>query len=133
MYKIKKAFHLAYGHRLPDHKGKCRNLHGHNAVVEVTLAAAGLNDEMMVMDFAELGLKMKTWLDDNLDHKMILAKADPLARVLREQGQACYLTDGSPTAEALARLIYETAESMALPVRKVAFWETPTSMASYKK
>ncbi|OGR68765.1 MAG: hypothetical protein A2081_05095 [Elusimicrobia bacterium GWC2_61_19] len=133
MYKIKKSFHLAYGHRLLNYTGKCENLHGHNGVVEVTLAAAELDSRMMVMDFTELGRKMKTWLDDNLDHKMILAKADPLARVLLEQGQACYLTAGSPTAETLARLIYETAESLQLPVRKVAFWETPTSMASYKK
>ena len=133
MYKIKKTFHLAYGHRLLNHNGKCKNLHGHNGVVEITLAAAELNSEMMVMDFTELGLKMKTWLDDNLDHKMILAKADPLAGVLAAQGQACYLTAASPTAETLAQIIYETAESMELPVRKVAFWETPTSMASYKK
>ncbi len=134
MYKIKKTFHLAYGHRLLNYKGKCENLHGHNGVVEVTLKAASLNHERMVMDFTELGGKVKLWLDENLDHKIILAKADPLAPLLKEQGQLCYLTDENPTAELLAELLFSrfTGE-LKLPVHKIAFWETPTSMASYKK
>ena len=31
MHKIKKTFHLAYGHRLLNYKGKCENLHGTTA------------------------------------------------------------------------------------------------------
>ncbi len=133
MHKIKKTFHLAYGHRLLNYKGKCENLHGHNGVVEITLETARLNSEKMVMDFTELGKKMKTWLDVNLDHKVILAKADPLARVLAGEGQACYLTAENPTAEILAKLIFDSAGAMKLPVAEVAFWETPTSMASYSR
>lgn len=133
MYKIKKTFHLAYGHRLLRYKGKCENLHGHNGVVEVTLKSEKLDAEKMVMDFTELGAKMKSWLDENLDHRVILAGDDPLAEVLREQGQKCFLTAENPTAEVLARLVFETAAEMGLPVAKAAFWETPTSMASYKK
>ena len=133
VHKIKKTFHLAYGHRLLDYNGKCENLHGHNGVAEVTLKAAELNREKMVMDFTELGRTMKAWLDDNLDHKVILCKADPLVPVLKEQGQACYLTDDNPTAEVLARLLFDTAVRMGLPVDETAFWETPTSMALYRK
>jgi len=132
-FKIKKLFHVAYGHRLLNYKGKCENLHGHNGVVEVQLQAGELNADRMVMDFTELGAKMKAWLDANLDHKVILAKADPLAPVLKAQGQACYLTDENPTAEILARLVYREAAAMGLPVCKAVFWETPTSMASYKE
>lgn len=134
MHKVKKTFHLAYGHRLLNYNGKCENLHGHNGLVEVTLAAAELNGEKMVMDFTELGRTVKVWLDENLDHKVILAKADPLAPVLKAQGQACYLTDDNPTAETLARLVFDVAEGrMKLPVDEVAFWETPTSMAAYRR
>ncbi|MDO8806628.1 MAG: 6-carboxytetrahydropterin synthase [Elusimicrobiota bacterium] len=134
MYKIKKTFHLAYGHRLLNHRGKCRNLHGHNAVVEVTLTAAKLNRDKMVMDFSELGKRIKAWLDENLDHKVILAKADPLAPILMKQGQLCYLSAENPTAEILAELLFKRfTRDLKLPVHKVAFWETPTSMASYRK
>ena len=133
MHKIKKTFHLAYGHRLLDYNGKCENLHGHNGVVEITLKAARLNGERMVMDFTELGRLMKTWLDENLDHKVILAKGDPLVPVLQAQEQACYLTAENPTAEVLARLIYDKARGLRLPVDEVAFWETPTSAAYYRE
>ena len=133
MYKIKKLFHIAYGHRLLNYNGKCSNLHGHNAVVEITLKAEKLDRDEMVMDFTALGGKIKTWLDESLDHKVILAKADPLAPVLKKQGQRCFLTACSPTAEILAKLIFDAAVTMKLPVCKVAFWETPTSMAVYKK
>jgi len=133
MHKIKKTFHLAYGHRLLNYKGKCENLHGHNGVVEVTLKAARLNSEKMVMDFTELGRTIKTWLDANLDHRVILAAADPLAPVLKKLGQSCYLTAENPTAEVLAKLVYDTARGLRLPVDEVAFWETPTSMAAYRR
>lgn len=132
-YKIKKTFHVAYGHRLLNYKGKCENLHGHNGVVEVMLKTSELNSDRMVMDFTELGRTMKTWLDENLDHKVILAQDDPLAAVLKAQGQACFLTAENPTAEILAKLVYDTAAAMGLPVCKAIFWETPTSMASYKE
>lgn len=133
MHKIKKTFHLAYGHRLLAYKGKCSNLHGHNAVVEITLKSAKLDQQQMVMDFTELGEKLKAWLDEHLDHKLILAEADPLAPVLKAQGQACFLTAASPTAEALAQLIFRAARALKLPVHEVAFWETPTAAASYKE
>ena len=133
MYRVKKTYHVAYGHRLLNYKGKCENLHGHNGLVEVTLQAKALNADRMVMDFTELGRKVKAWLDENLDHKVILAKADPLAPVLKAQGQACTLTGENPTAETFARLIYDTVSRMGMPVDEVCFWETPTSMASYRK
>ena len=133
MHKIKKTFHMAYAHRLLNYKGKCENLHGHNGIVEITLKAAKLNHEKMVMDFTDLGKTIKSWLDENMDHKVILCKADPLAKVLRSRGQSCFLTADNPTAETFAKIIFLAAAAMKLPVDEVAFWETPTSMALYRK
>ena len=132
MHRIRKAFHIAYGHRLPRHKGKCSNLHGHNALVEVTLRARKLDGQKMVMDFTDLGREVKTWLDANLDHKVLLSKKDPLLKVLKKAGQACFETGQDPTAEILAELIFKVLRRKGLPVEEVAFWETPSSMASYK-
>ena len=133
MHKIKKTFHLAYGHRLLDHKGKCASLHGPNGVVEITLKASKLNGEHMVMDFTELGTRVKDWLDANLDHKVILSQKDPLLKVLKKENQACFETAQNPTAEILAELIFRKLKGLGLRVHEVAFWETPTSMASYKQ
>ena len=133
MHKIKKTFHLAYAHRLLGYKGRCKNLHGHNGVVEVTLQASKLNSESMVMDFTELGRVVKKWLDSNLDHKVILSKNDPLLKILGKESQACFETTGNPTAEILAELIFRTLKRSGLKVEEVAFWETPAAMASYKE
>jgi len=133
MYKVKKTFYVAYAHRLLDYKGKCENLHGHNGLVEVTLKSKTLNREKMVMDFTELAGIAKKWADENLDHKVILSKKDPLLKILRTGGQACYATDVNPTAEILAELIFRVLKRGGLPVSKVAFWETPNSMAAYKE
>ncbi|MDA8243830.1 MAG: 6-carboxytetrahydropterin synthase [Elusimicrobia bacterium] len=132
-YRIKKTFHVAYGHRLLNYKGKCENLHGHNGLIEVTLEAPELNGEKMVADFTEIGRAMKDWLDGSIDHKVVLAKNDPLAGTLAAAGQACYLTDDNPTAETLARLVYKAARDLGFPAAEAAFWETPTSMASYSE
>ena len=133
MFRVKKTFHLAYAHRLLNYKGKCENLHGHNGLVEVNLRTRRLNSEKMVMDFTELARVAKKWLDDNLDHKVILSKKDPLLKLLQKEGQACFTTAQNPTAEILAELIFKALRKSGLPVAKVAFWETPTSMAGYKK
>jgi 6-pyruvoyltetrahydropterin/6-carboxytetrahydropterin synthase len=133
MFYVKKTFHIAYAHRLLDYDGKCENLHGHNGLIEVALRARGLNSEKMVMDFTRLSAVVRTWLDDNLDHKVILSKKDPLLKALQKEGQACYTVPANPTAETLAELIFRTLARKGLPVAEVVFWETPTSAASYRK
>lgn len=57
MLSICKQYTFAAAHFLPNHSGKCRNLHGHNYRVEVevtgTLMVMG-SSEGMVMDFSTL-------------------------------------------------------------------------------
>ena len=42
----------------------------------------------MVIDFGALTRSCKTWVDENLDHRMLLCRADPLVPVLLEAGRA---------------------------------------------
>lgn len=131
MHKITKSASFCYGHRLPGHKGKCKNLHGHNAVAEVTLAAARLDGMNMVADFGDLGRALKDWLDANFDHKTILCASDPLLPSLRTLGQDCYEMSGLPTAEKMAELICAEMRKLGFPATEVRVWETPTSCACY--
>ena len=133
MFTIRKTFHLSYGHRLHPYAGKCANLHGHNAVIAVTLQTGKLNAQGMVMDFNDLGAAVKKWLDATLDHKVLLSKDAPLLKTLRADGQDCFPVDGSPTAEKLAELIFDALKKQDLPVIEVSFRETETSLASYRE
>ena len=131
MHKITKSVLFCYGHRLPGHKGKCENLHGHNGKAEVTLASADLDARKMVADFGDLGKALKDWLDANFDHKVILCSRDPLLKILKEQGQDCFETRDNPTAEIMAELLFTEFKKLGFPVREVRVWETETSCASY--
>ena len=132
MYTVTREISFCYGHRLLNYDGKCRHLHGHNGRVEIELASETLNALGMVLDFEEIKRVVQHWIDRELDHKMILCRKDPLIPSLEALGEAFYLIDENPTAEAIARLIYEYAFSQNLPVTEVRLWETPKSHASYR-
>jgi len=133
MFKVTKRIEFCYGHRLLQYEGKCRHLHGHNGVVEVDLQANALDERGMVADFTEVKRALKAWIDETLDHRMLLHKDDPLAPLLKRQGEQFFLMDDNPTAESIAKLIYRHARTQDLPVFEVRVWETPTSCASYRE
>ena len=131
MYCVTKRLDFCYGHRLLNHEGVCRHLHGHNAMVEIDITADTLDARDMVVDFADIKRAIKAWIDRELDHKMILRDDDPLVDVLRSRGEPVFTIEGNPTAERLAQVIFETASGFGFHVSAVRFWETPGSCASY--
>lgn len=131
MYRVTKSIDFCYGHRLLDYDGKCRYLHGHNGRAEIELEGEELDERGMLTDFGEIKSVMKAWIDENLDHRMILRKDDPAVAFLRESGEPCHLVDVNPTAETIARLIFEQARKKGFPVVRVVLWETPDSYATY--
>ena len=131
MFTVTETLDFIYGHRLLRYKGKCAHLHGHNGRVEVVVATKSLDDQSMVTDFSEIGRVVGRFLDENLDHKLLLHKDDPLVEVLRRHDEPIFVMDCDPTAEAIARLICERARLGGLDVAEVRLWETPNSVASY--
>ena len=131
MHQVTKIIHFCYGHRLLNYEGKCRHLHGHNGKVEIQLSREKLDERGMVVDFDEIKQVVQTWINTELDHKMLLNRADPILPVLQKLGEPVYILDANPTAESIARLIYEFAASRKLPVTAVRLWETDASFASY--
>ena len=132
-FAVGREIHFSYGHRLLHHKGKCARLHGHNGRMRIEMTAAQLDGQGMVIDFYEIQKSIGEWIDKTLDHRMILWESDPLAATLQKAGEAVVLMKENPTAEALARWIFEEARKMKLPVARVTLWETENSYASYKK
>lgn len=131
MYSVIKEIHFSYGHRLVGHQGKCRHVHGHNGRVQVEVAAEKLDQLGMVVDFSEISRSIGKWIDENLDHVLILWEKDPLVSVLKERGEKILVVPANPTAEFLARWIFEEAVKMKLPVARVTLWETNDSCAAY--
>ncbi|HLV00801.1 MAG TPA: 6-carboxytetrahydropterin synthase [Acidobacteriota bacterium] len=132
MYSIVKKLKFCYGHRLLDYSGKCAHPHGHNATVEIELSAKTLDPRGMVRDFTDVAEALNEFIEAELDHRMLLREDDPLVGALREIGEEPFTMKGNPTAENLARLIFEEARRRSLPVISVRFWETDSAFAEYR-
>jgi 6-pyruvoyltetrahydropterin/6-carboxytetrahydropterin synthase len=131
MYSVTKRIDFCYGHRLLDYDGVCKHPHGHNAIVEIEIQTDTLDRRNMVADFSDIKRLMKTWIDEQLDHRMILRADDPLTLVLQGMGEPIFVVDSNPTVERIARLIFDVARDQGLPVTRITVWETPTSWATY--
>ncbi|MEN8206082.1 MAG: 6-carboxytetrahydropterin synthase [Pseudomonadota bacterium] len=133
MYRVSKSVSFCYGHRLLNYQGKCQHLHGHNARAVITLERGSLDERGMVEDFSEVKRLVWEWLDSEIDHTLLLHKDDPILPVLQAGGERVMVTEENPTAEVLARMIYEYVAAKGFPVTDVKLWETETSYASYSK
>ena len=115
---IRKSFSAA--HLLREIGGKCEELHGHNFMVEVSVAADSLNEEGLLIDFRLL----KRWTDeilDELDHKY-LNEIDCFKGI-------------NPSSERIARFIYEGIDKKArmakVNLTRVTVWESENARVSY--
>jgi 6-pyruvoyltetrahydropterin/6-carboxytetrahydropterin synthase len=127
-YQVSKRFTFCYAHRLMQHPGKCRHLHGHNATVEV-FVSGDLGADGMVADFGEIKATIGAWVDTWLDHAALLHQDDPLVVVLKNE--RVFAMREHPTAEAIAGLIGGEALKLGLAVSRVDVHETETSVASW--
>ncbi|MDJ0806919.1 MAG: 6-carboxytetrahydropterin synthase [Gammaproteobacteria bacterium] len=133
MFTISKKIHFCYGHRLLNHQGKCRHLHGHNASAVIRLESVQLDRLGMVCDFADIGDYVKTWIDQELDHNMLLHRDDPLLPTLTQAGERVYIMQENPTAENIAKLIFDQVAAGGFPVVEVTLYETESALASYRR
>jgi 6-pyruvoyltetrahydropterin/6-carboxytetrahydropterin synthase len=131
MFRVTREIHFCYGHRLLDYDGKCRHLHGHNGTAVITLQGDKLDQRGMVVDFSELKRVVGGWIDTTLDHTMLLHKNDPVLQLLRERGERVHVLDVNPTAENIAKLIYDYTVGQGFPVVEVRLWETESCFATY--
>ena len=131
MFRVTREIDFCYGHRLLNYEGKCRYLHGHNGRAVISLEGIELDHRGMVVDFTDIKRSLRTWIDDELDHRMIMHRDDPLLPLLQSHGQPVHVIPHNPTAENIARLIYEQAHTLGFPVVEVVLWETQNSCAAY--
>ena len=132
MFRVTRQIDFCYGHRLLNYEGKCKYLHGHNGRAVIAIEAESLDDRGMVMDFSDIKRVVSRWIDDELDHRMILCRRDPAVPMLEKLGEPLFLIDDNPTAENIAKLIYEFAAAQGFPVVECNLWETPNCFATYR-
>ncbi|MBL7684944.1 MAG: 6-carboxytetrahydropterin synthase, partial [Deltaproteobacteria bacterium] len=85
----------------------------------------------MLIDFDEIKDRVQTFLDEYLDHRLILNEQDPFVPFFQEKKEPLFLMKENPTAENLAKLIFETIQKENMPIVSVKFWETSSACAEY--
>jgi len=131
MFRVTREIEFCYGHRLLNYDGKCRHLHGHNGKAVITLQGSEVDERGMLVDFSDIKRHVQSWIDETLDHTMLLRHDDPILPILQERGERVFAMEHNPTAENIARLIYQRAAQAGLPVLEVILWETEHCFASY--
>jgi len=152
--KITRRCTFDAAHRLPSHEGKCRRLHGHHYVVDVTIEGpisppTAASDEGMVMDFSAIDVILDQFVR-RFDHQTLLYFNDPLFIVLQMDEvrelfstdvQERELADGNqpfgilgmefvPTAECLAQYFLDMLTEQHVGVTEVTVYETEKSSAT---
>ena len=105
--RITKKFRFEAAHALYGYDGKCKNIHGHNYKLFVTVVGSPTSDSSnvkfgMVMDFDDLKKIVKAEIIKDFDHSVIFNKNSPhkkLADDLIKNGHKVVLADYQPTIE----------------------------------
>ncbi len=118
MYELMVKADIASAHFLRGYEGPCKNLHGHTWKIEIKAVSDQLNDIGMVVDFRELKMKLKKFLE-HLDHVC-----------LNDIG---YFKEVNPTAENIAKYIYQNFQNEISPVKlsSVKVFESDSSSVTY--
>ena len=147
MLKITRKLEFDAGHRIPDHRSQCRNLHGHRYVIEITLEgdlveAVGAPDRGMVMDFADVKSLAMEHLVGQWDHAFIVYEGDQQVRdfLASMPGHKTVVLDCIPTVENLAVVafrilseVYDAHYGVNLRLKHLRLYETPNCWADIER
>ena len=144
--RIRRWVETDTGHRVPNHKSKCRHMHGHRYRWEAELEGdvvtlGGVSEEGMLMDFSDVSAILNEYIHDVVDHAFIVYKGDKDAlTALSHMGDEhrTLIVPFIPTAENLAKWAFEQVESRisssygnSLKLHAFHVRETPKSWASW--
>lgn len=117
-FKVSVTQEFAAAHWLDNYPGQCSRIHGHTWKVELEISGNHLDDIGMLVDFRDMKDILSSILKQ-FDHTLINELA-PFDKV-------------NPTAENLARYIYNEAKAMIKmhQIEQVKVWESPVAWASY--
>lgn len=130
MIKVAKEFTFDAAHSIPDHKGACKNIHGHTYKLRVTLSIEDhqLNIETgMVLDFGDLKEEIQNHILSAIDHQH-------LNKVVNYG-----FPQENPTAENMVLWVrdvlkeFVTGPYLYITLDSVRLYETPTSYAEWSR
>ena len=134
---------ITTGHRQWRDEGHCSYIHGYGRHVRLTFEASTLDKCGWVMDFGDLK-DIKNWIEDEWDHRVLIAADDPLIPQLKELEEVGginlnILPEGYlPGIEESCRYLYDKLNPVIqrktnnrVVITRVEIWETEKNQAEY--
>lgn len=139
MYILRTKAEFDSAHFLKDYVGKCANIHGHRWIITIEVGSEDVKsegpDRGMVVDFGKLKDDLKEEAS-KLDHTLIIEKGslkESTKAAMAEEGFSMVELDFRPTAENLAKYLYEVMEAKGYQVIRARVYETPENCAEYTR
>jgi 6-pyruvoyltetrahydropterin/6-carboxytetrahydropterin synthase len=125
--KIAKEFRWEMGHRLPEHFGLCKNIHGHSYKMIVEFEGE-LDQNQMVIDYYDVE-KIINPVIERLDHAFMVNKDDKIVlEFLEKMNSKKVVVDFNSTAENICTYLLKEIKKSKLPSNissvKVRVYET---------
>jgi 6-pyruvoyltetrahydropterin/6-carboxytetrahydropterin synthase len=131
------------GHRIPNHDGQCKHLHGHRYAIEVTLTGEvadhpGKADDGMVLDFGDIKRLTNQYVVEPWDHAFLVAKEDEglVAFLATLPNHKTVVMEHVPTVENLANAAFAILQPVfsksfggRLELSALRLYETPNCWA----
>ena len=137
MTTVTKTVTFDAAHILTNHKGLCKNLHGHTYRVDVSVAQGEDDANDMVIDFKDLKRIATERICDRFDHAFIYnttsAGEREIAEVVERHGMRTVPLGFRSTAENLAKFFYGELKDGIPGLVAVRVWETAASCAEYRE
>jgi 6-pyruvoyltetrahydropterin/6-carboxytetrahydropterin synthase len=126
------------GHRLMEpYKGKCNNPHGEGYTAMLIFESDKLDENGMVIDFGKVKKHVQSIVDAFYDHSFMFNEKDKvghLPELFYRMGFRLYLMKGNPTAENIARDLYDKVKLYYPALKRVGIIESfDDSIAWYEK
>ena len=140
--RITKKFRFEAAHALYGYDGKCKNIHGHNYNLFVTVIGVPVTDNSnvkcgMVMDFGDLKKIVNSEIIEKFDHSVIFNNNSPhkeLAKNLANDGHKVVMANYQPTIEEMV-IDFANKISSKLPnnirLHSLKLEETETSYSEW--
>lgn len=143
MFSVEIRHNFETAHRLTGDGApeKCMSIHGHSWWVTATMEGDTLDALGILVEFGAFKRVWRDWLDNNLDHHLVLRNGDPMAAAIVSvyPQSRLLLLPHNPTTEVLAAWIFEqTAEILGrvappgVRLRRVHVQETAVNAAAFE-
>lgn len=126
MYEVSVKVKWSSAHRLMFAPVECKSIHGHNYEADIVVSANQLDAVGQVIPFETIKDQIGAYIEEHMGHTVLLQNTDnEVIKVFDDWHErlglkAPFLMNGAPTAENLAKLLYDESQNILGPKYTVA-------------